>query len=110
MSIVIIKGAPKTGKSLIANALRNDHIAKGCGTLLIDEQNDAGMDVLVEKLLVGDKMPKEAPKDLSSLPWKKTPMVIVVGDKTAVLDAIEAALPGFKALMGPVYYIETVKA
>jgi hypothetical protein len=106
MSITIIQGQSKTGKSLIANALRNNQISNKNGALLVDDTSDGELDVLLEKLLVGVNLPAVV-DNLAELPWKPEPMVILVGDKASLLDAFEARLPGFTAFFGPVYTINT---
>jgi hypothetical protein len=108
MSITIIKGPSKTGKSLIATALRNNQISNKNGALLVDESSDGELDVLLEKLLIGINLPAVV-DNLSELPWKPEPMVILVGDKASAewMAAFEARLPGFAAFFGPVYTINT---
>lgn len=107
MPIIIITGPAKTGKSLVANALRNNAIAQGNGCLLIDEDQKGETKPLIEKLLDGAELPED-PK-VKDLPWKPSPLVVVVGKGAARLDEIEAALPGFGKLVGPVYTIATDK-
>jgi len=107
MSIVVIKGPPKSGKSLIANALRNNQIAFRNGALLVDEDQEGDARHLIEKLLVGAPVPENPVADISELPWKPRCMVIVVGAKEAILDEFEALVPGFSEAMGPIYTINT---
>ena len=108
MSVVIITGPPKSGKSLIANALRNNQISNKHGALLIDEANDGAPDILLEKILIGEKLPQPAPKNWAeSLPWKLNAMVILVGDQAKMLDVFEGMLPGFAEHFGPVYTVST---
>jgi hypothetical protein len=109
MPIYIIEGPSKSGKSTIANAMRNTRIGQGCGCLLVDEAQDGSPKVLIEKILVGIEVPKAAPADITALPWKKDPTVIMVGDKQAMLAEFEKMLPGFIDLMGPVYRV-TIEA
>jgi hypothetical protein len=106
MSITIIQGQSKTGKSLIATALRNNQISNKNGALLVDESSGGELDILLEKLLVGINLPAVV-TNLAELPWKPEPMVILVGDKAALLADFEARLPGFAAFFGPVYTITT---
>jgi hypothetical protein len=108
MSITLIKGASQTGKSLIANALRNNQISFKKGALLVDEACDGEPKILLEKILVGVQLPQPAPEDwATSLPWKPNPMIILVGDKDALLETFEEMLPGFTEAFGPVYTIDT---
>lgn len=107
MSIFIIQGPPKSGKSTIANALRNSQITAGCGALLIDEDQDGDARPLIEKLISGAMVPDEPPTDLKTIPWKKNPMVIVIGKKEATLKELDAVLPGFINFMGPIRRITT---
>lgn len=125
MSIVLIKGPPKSGKSHTANALRNMQISNRRGALMIDEANEADLTGLLEKLLIGVTLPNalatavgklaegETPEaaikrtDLKTLPWKPQSMVILVGAKESVLAQIEEKLPGFTAAMGPIFTITT---
>lgn len=109
MSIVIIKGKPETGKTLIANALRNNQISNKHGALLIDEGSEGDTDILLEKIIVGVNVPVEAPKDLKDIPWKPNAMVILIGEKVEMLDVFEARLPGFKKHFAPIYTIDTAK-
>jgi hypothetical protein len=108
MSIVIIKGQAKSGKTLIANALRNNQISSKKGALLIDETNDGEAKPLLEKILIGVPLPAEIPADWATkLPWKPDAMIIVVAEKQKMLDQFEAVLPGFKEKFGPVYTVKT---
>lgn len=107
--IIVIKGPAKSGKSSLAICLRNNQISNKHGALLIDEQSDGELDVLLEKIVVGVNMPAVAPKNLADIPWKPNSMVILVGGKADMLDAIEKRLPGFRKYHGPVYHVETGK-
>lgn len=107
MSIVVIKGPAKTGKSLVANALRNNHINQKKGVLLIDETQEGDVKAQIEKLLVGIVLPESVPSNLKDLPWKPDPMIIVVNSKISILEAFEKLVPGFKVFFGPVYTIDT---
>lgn len=104
MSIVIIKGPSKTGKSLIANALRNNQISNKKGALLIDEDQNGDMDILLEKIIVGENFNAAKWKEL---PWKNEPMIILVGGKHEYLSKLESLMPGFTEFFGPVYGITT---
>ena len=108
MSIVYITGPAKSGKTLLASALRNNAIALGNSALLLDEDQTGEAKPLVEKLLAGVPLPAQVPADLGSLPWKKNPMVIVIGGEGGKkLQEIEALLPGFMKQMGLVFRIKT---
>jgi hypothetical protein len=107
MAITIIKGPPRSGKSELAAALRNSAITNGRGALLIDDTNDGEVKPLLEKLLVGVELPETPPKDLSELPWKDDPLVILVGDKQGMLKTLEKALPGFREFFGPIRTLTT---
>lgn len=107
MSIVIITGSPESGKTLTANALRNDAISRGRGCLLIDDTQDGEAIPLLEKIIAG--VPFDPKTPISEIPWKEDPLIIAVGSGKDRLDEIEALLPGFKAAMGPVYTVDTGK-
>lgn len=128
MGIFVIKGAAKTGKTFLANALRNTHnIQKKGPVLLLDEDTTAHPLRLLEKLLAapiplegvtiaspdGNKdkargvvnledAPGNAVWDVDDLTFKPgEPLIVVVGDKgRAMLDRIEKWVPGFQARMG----------
>ncbi len=107
MSIVIITGGKGSGKSLVANALRNSAIRDGRGALLVDDNQDGEHIHLLEKLSLQKIEPgTEADK----IEWKKDPTIILVGKKAgATLDAFEKIAPGVKKKFGPVYTIDTAK-
>ena len=108
MSINIITGPSKSGKTLIANALRNNQISNKKGALLIDENNDGEPKILLEKLLVGAPFPEVVPNNWGAdLPWKNDPMIILIGDQEEMLAIFEKMLPGFVDHFGPVYKITT---
>ena len=117
--ITIIDGPPKSGKTTMANSIRNAHIGKGgpltadrkadwkpTGLLLIDEdaQKDAEPRHLIEKLLHGDALPEDGtPVAASKLNWKDEPSVVIVGKKQEkLLDVFEKLVPGFAKKVGPV--------
>ena len=50
MAIVIIDGAEKSGKTFLANALRNNHIGGKKGVLLLDEAKSGGLMAMVGKV------------------------------------------------------------
>lgn len=112
--ITIIKGPAKSGKSQLGNALRNTHIGlsqpvEGVfkGALLVDDTCDGEVKPLLEKLLIGAELPADPPEDLSKLPWKDEPLVIIIGDSGRWLKAFEKALPGFTDYLGPVRTLTT---
>lgn len=106
MAIIIIQGPAKSGKTMIAVALRNAQVAQAKGALLVDEDQDGDTAALIEKVLVGDPLPSE-PTDAKVLPWKPETDIILVGDKAKMLDAFEALVPGFTAFHGPTFTVTT---
>lgn len=104
MSICIIKGPAKSGKTLIARALRNNQISNKKGALLIDEDQTGELNIQLEKIIDGANFDAKVWK---SLPWKLDAMIITVGDKDKVLDEFEEVMPGFKEFFGPVYTVNT---
>lgn len=114
MPITIINGPPRSGKTQLAHALRNSHIGQSDaergiikGALLIDDSCDGEIKPLLEKLLIEAELPAEPPTDLSKLPWKDEPLIILVGKKAKFLDQLERALPGFAAHFGPIRTLTT---
>ena len=105
MSIMIISGPPKSGKTLIANALRNNQIARGKGALIVDETTDGADDALLEKIIVG--VPLAVGVEAAEQPWKEDAMIILIGNKRQKLEDFEKLAPGFRKLHGPVYTITT---
>jgi thymidylate kinase len=99
--IIIIEGPAKSGKTTIANALRNSQIGQGKGALLIDEDQNGELRHQIEKIMDGKPLPNENVQ-ASELKWKSESMVIVVNAKQSVLNDIEAMVPGFKAIHSPV--------
>lgn len=110
--ITIIEGPQGSGKTTLANSLRNQHIGKGLdekskrfhGALLIDEDQDGEPRHLLEKLIEGMALPaNETPILAKAVPWKADPQVIIVGSKQEkLLDKFEKLVPGFKEKVGPV--------
>ena len=115
--ITIIEGPAKSGKSALANSMRDRHIGAGGpltpdakkdwkpnGALLIDEGQDGEPRHLIEKLLHGDALPADdSPVKASELNWKNDPQVIIVGKKQEkLLDVFEKLVPGFEKKVGPV--------
>lgn len=107
MSFIRINGPAKSGKTVIANALRNYYITQRRGVLLIDENNPAETKDLVAKLVT--KEVSDWTK-IDLLPWKLDPVIIVIGAQTDRLVEIENIVPGFaKKFGGAVFEIETGK-
>jgi hypothetical protein len=113
--ITIIEGPKKSGKTTLANSLRNRHIGqtepfagqedwKPHGSLLLDEDTEGEPRHLIEKLLHGGALPADgAPVKAASLNWKAEPSVVIVGKKQEkLLDEFEKLVPGFKVKVGPV--------
>lgn len=115
--ITIIEGPAKSGKSAMANGLRDNHISKGGpftgdrpadwrpnGALLIDDGQAGEPRHLIEKLLHGDALPADGtPVPADQLNWKNDPQVIIVGKKQEKLLAqFEKLVPGFAKKVGPV--------
>lgn len=107
MTIIHITGPSKSGKTMIANALRGNHVAKKLGVLLVDEQNDGDPVHLLEKLIAGD--PLSAGTPAGKINWKPEPLVILVGSQIDMLDVFEELVPGFHKTMSPTYIISTNK-
>jgi len=111
MSITIINGQPRSGKTMIANALRNmvlNYRQSGDaerGALLIEEGFQGEIKGLLEKIIKGEELKFGA--KLEEIPWKPNPEVIVIGSGIGVLDDIETLLPGFKKKFGPIYKVTT---
>ena len=123
--ITIIEGPAKSGKSAMANSLRNNHIGNGGpftpdkgtdwrpnGVLLIDEDQEGEPRHLIEKLLHGEALPADGtPVPASKLDWKADPQVIIVGKKQEkLLDEFEKLVPGFAKKVGPVKRLKLASA
>jgi hypothetical protein len=118
--ITIIEGPAKSGKSALANSLRNRHIGRGLdekagvfhGALLIDEDQDGEPRHLLEKLIHGMALPGDGtPVNAKEIPWKADPQVVIVGKKQEkLLDEFEKLIPGFKAKVGPVKRLKLTDA
>jgi len=96
--IILIKGPAKSGKSTIANAIRNSQIGQSKGCLLLDETTTGELNHLLEKIIIGVPF-TEGMKDI---PWKKEAMVVAVNDKAELLDEFEKMVPGFREQLGPI--------
>jgi len=123
--ITIIEGPAKSGKSALANSMRNTHIGQGTpfghpdnddswrpqGALLVDDDNDGEPRHLLEKLIVGMALPADGtPVKAADVPWKANPQVVIVGKKEKLLDTFEKLVPGFKAKIGPVKRLKLADA
>jgi hypothetical protein len=100
MTILIIEGPPKSGKSLLANSMRNTAISSGRGALLIDDHADGEARYHLEKIIKGDQLVPGTPAD--EINWKKEPQVILVNSGEKRLAEFEELVPGFTAKFGPV--------
>ena len=105
MSIVLITGPQGSGKTIVANALRNSAIAFGRGALLVDETTEGEVPQLLEKILAGVALQPEVPAVDQA--WKPSCAVILVGERAAILEDFEVAAPGFAALHGPIFTVTT---
>ena len=105
MTIIAIKGPAKSGKSLLANSLRNTAIANGRGALLIDDHADGEAEHHLEKIIRGDSFVPGTPAD--QVNWKKEPQVILVNSGVKRLEEFEAICPGFTEMFGPVSTMRT---
>lgn len=105
MALVLIDGAHASGKTYIANALRNCAVSFGKGALLLDERTIGEPKELIEKLIDTVEF---NPALGTAQPWKKDPQVVAVGPGgKAKLDELEQFLPGFTSLFGVVYRVTT---
>jgi len=100
MAILIIDGPPKSGKSLIANGLRNTAISAGKGALLIDDHADGDAIHHLEKIIKADKFVSGTPAE--EVNWKPDPQIILVNSGAERLKDFDAICPGFTAKFGPV--------
>lgn len=107
MAIVLISGPEKSGKSTIANALRNDAIRKGKGCLLYDDHSTGELPAHFEKIVAGGKN-FDSKKPFSEQQWKSDPQIVLVGDVgNAFYMHCTAQFTGFKEFFGPVYRVMT---
>ena len=108
MAIYLIDGQEKSGKTYLANTLRNMQIHCRKGAILLDENATGHISALLEKILVGITMP-ESNEKWKEWPWKPDSMIILVGNSAKFLDVCEELLPGFTEFFGPVYTIQIGK-
>lgn len=98
--IVVISGPAKSGKSLLANSLRNTAISNGRGALLIDDHSDGDAIHHLEKIIVADRfVPGTKAEDVR---WKNDPAIVLVNAGEKRLDEFEKICPGFTKKFGPV--------
>lgn len=120
MAIIHIEGPKKSGKSLMANAMRNTHIGQSQpeegvikGALLVDDNQTGEPRYLLEKLMDGDILGERPgvgeaiPRKVSDIKWKADVTVIFVGDKIDLLAEFEELVPGFTKAFGPVTKLAT---
>lgn len=105
MTILVISGPPKSGKTMVAVALRNNQITLGKGALLIDESQDGELQHLLEKIIAGDALAPGTAAD--QINWKPEPLVILVGARESMLTEIEQMVPGFAAKHAPTLRLTT---
>jgi hypothetical protein len=106
--ITIIKGPPNSGKSLLANALRNTAIGGGRGVLLIDDHAEGEAERHLERIIAGDPFMPGTP--IEDIRWKSDPQIILVNSGAGRLAEFEALVPGFTAKFGPVSTINIGQA
>jgi hypothetical protein len=116
MPITHITGSPNSGKSLLANSMRNTAISNGRGALLVDDTNDGEARYLLEKIVAGASLglePGRGPATVTAardIPWKPDPAIIIVGDKIEMLAEFEEIAPGFIEMFGPVKTLDLTSA
>lgn len=123
MPIIHITGPKKSGKSLLANSLRNTAIgqsnpAEGIfkGALLVDDSQNGEPRYLLEKLILGESLGvtpgvgDAIPRTAKDIKWKDDPLVVFVGDKIKLLAEFEKLAPGFTKMFGPVSKMALDKA
>lgn len=106
MAIFLVTGPSEAGLTMLGNALHNNQITQARGGLLIDASCDrALLPAMLDKLLDAP-LPKDAPVDWkSALPWKRDCSIIIVGEQTDIIAALEAKLPGFIEHFGPIWAV-----
>lgn len=101
MSIIRITGPAKSGKSVIASALRVYYLNQGCGVLLLDEdQKAADADLLAKIFREVVPEPLLGKITAEQVKWKKDSVVIAVGKQDARLAEFEKLIPGFGKVIG----------
>jgi hypothetical protein len=103
--ITVIEGPPESGKSLLANSLRNAAISSGRGALLIDDHADGEARHHLEKIIAGDVFVPGTPAE--AVRWKNDPQVVLVNSGEQRLAEFESICPGFTKRFGPVSRIQT---
>lgn len=110
--IYVVKGPAKSGKTWLANALRNKALSTKAGALLVDEDQTGAPADLLAKLLI-DMSADDAFGDkrvpVASLPWKKDPTIVFVGKKEKLLADFEVLVPGFTKKFGPVLEVKVAQ-
>lgn len=122
--ILFIEGPAQSGKSTMANALRNFAISNKRGALMIDDHADGAIAHHVEKIIDdGEMRPKDKlgrltdPKGdvlkesftVDEINWKADPIIVFVNSGAKRLDEIEALIPGFTKKLGPVNVVAISK-
>lgn len=103
--ITVIEGPPQSGKSVLANSLRNAAISSGRGALLIDDHADGEARHHLEKIIAGDVFVTGTPA--GEVRWKNSPHVILVNSGEQRLAEFESICPGFTEKFGPVSRLNT---
>lgn len=104
MAIFHITGPSKSGKTFIANALRNSQVGQAKGALMVDEGNDGGAKELLEKIIVG--VPLVPGVSAKEIPWKPESIIIFVNDSISRLEEFKALVPDIEQHFGPVIKVQ----
>ena len=107
MAIFLVTGPSEAGLTMLANALHNNQVTQARGALLIDATCDRSLlPAMVDKLLVDTPLPKDVPADWQTkLPWRRDCAIVIVGEQTDIIAALEAKLPGFIEHFGPIWAV-----